>query len=974
MKQCLICTFVCAFSIFGVHLHAQNLWQELSGRSLPAESPFIALDEEHVRQLSLDAHALELALSHVPLETDAAAEKALLPLPSPDGSYYTFDIREYHVFADGPVAGIRTFHGRALEDPLVRVRLDLSVHGLRAMISTPDDVAYIEPAQLGAPDGQYLSFSRKGQGHARQGLDCGFSPELPLPNVKASSAAASAERTIAGDCTFRSYRLAIATTGEYSNYFGATSPAQSALVLAAVVNTVNRVNSVFENDMGVRLLLLNNTANTFFYNSGTDPYSDGNAGAMLSQNIATCNSTYTTAGYDIGHVFGAVGGNGVANFGVCNNSLKAGGVTLRSAPVGDPFDIDYVAHEIGHQFHANHTQNNNCNRSGSSYEPGSASTIMGYAGICAPNVQANSDPYFHAISIEEIRTFISTGFGNTCATVIPSSNATPTVNAGADVAVPAGTPLVLTAIGSDPNPSDVLTYQWEHYDNGVASMPPQPSNTQGPNFRSLTATANPARFFPNLDAVRNGVTPTWEVLPAVNRSSTFRVTARDNATGGCTAEDDLTLTWVDTGQPFAVLQPSGSATVWGAGMPNDVQWLVAGTATPPISCSNVEILLSTDGGLTYPTVLAAAAPNTGSATVTIPPGTPNTTSARVLVRSLGNVFYNISAQDFEIGIPPPPLSCSTVSATDLPQDIGPNANTVTTSTLTVVDNFAVQRVSVTNMNGTHTYSSDIDATLISPAGTRVELFTDLCGSSNNFSIGWANSGLPYANVNCPITSAQLYQPKQSLTAFNGESSFGQWQLELIDDANQDGGTFDAWTIEVCFDAAAPLPIELVDFSASAKTSHIELSWQTASEDNNAGFQIERVDNAADVAGQNFRLIAETPAKGSAAVYTHIDREVSAGKTYYYRLTQTDLDGTATSFDIVSAALAEDGSTLGAALSGNSLKLSGPWRGEITVVDAVGKIVATSIASSSPKTISTNDWTSGWYIIHSSQGSVRTFVP
>ncbi len=222
---------------------------------------------------------------------------------------------------------------------------------------------------------------------------------------------------------------------------------------------------------------------------------------MLQQNINTCNSIIGAPNYDIGHVF-STGGGGVAYLSCVCGSNKAGGVTGSGNPVGDPFDIDYVAHEMGHQYGGRHTQNNSCNRDNqSSYEPGSASTIMGYAGICSPNVQSNSDDYFHINSILLMSNFI-TGTGNSCATVTTTGNGQPTADAGPNYVIPRSTYFVLTGQGSDPD-NDPLTYCWEQYDRQIAIQPPLPTNTQGPAFRSLDPTPSPLRYFPNLDAIVN---------------------------------------------------------------------------------------------------------------------------------------------------------------------------------------------------------------------------------------------------------------------------------------------------------------------------------------------------------------------------------------------------------------------------------------------------------------------------------------
>ena len=284
-------------------------------------------------------------------------------------------------------------------------------------------------------------------------------------------------------CELREYRLAIAATGEYTTFHGGTVAAAQ----AAQVTTMNRVNGVYERDFGVRMIFVANNNNSIIYtNAATDPYSDGNTGAMIGEVQADIDATIGSGNYDVGHVFGTNSG-GLAGLGViCTNGQKARGVTGSGAPIGDPFDIDYVAHELGHQFGANHTQNNNCNRNtATAMEPGSASSIMGYAGICAPNVQSNSDDHFHAVSMIEISNRL---LATSCPVTASLTNNAPTITGTpGNVTIPGNTPFALTCIATDPDTNNVLTYCWEQMDNTPATMPPVSTSTDGPNFRSKFA-------------------------------------------------------------------------------------------------------------------------------------------------------------------------------------------------------------------------------------------------------------------------------------------------------------------------------------------------------------------------------------------------------------------------------------------------------------------------------------------------------
>jgi hypothetical protein len=358
------------------------------------------------------------------------------------------------------------------------------------------------------------------------------------------------------------------------------------------------------------------------------------------------------ANYDIGHVF-STGGGGVASLNSPCSPRKARGVTGSSSPTGDPFYIDLVAHEFGHQFGGTHTFNStasNCSTrtSTTAYEPGGGSTIPAYAGICGLNaeVQANSDPYYHAVSIQQISAFMELGGGTACANIVSTANTAPVINGGGDYIIPANTPFVLTATGSDGN-GDALTYCWEQFDLGpVVAGEPTGDELTGPLFRSLPPTPAPERYFPNLPSIVAGLGTSWESLPTNTRDLNFIVTLRDfGAAGyGCTVQDEVLISVVNTGNQYAVTAPNGGDT-WQSGTMETVTWNVAGTDVNGINCAMVDIVLSTDGGATFDQVLATVA-NNGSATLSAPATTE--TSARIMVRCNGNIFFDISDADFSI--------------------------------------------------------------------------------------------------------------------------------------------------------------------------------------------------------------------------------------------------------------------------------------------------------------------------------------
>jgi subtilisin-like proprotein convertase family protein len=646
LKSVVFFIFTVPFALTQLVAQSSNPW------NWTPESDFVTpvqarkIIPQKYQTVSLDIAQMKAMLAQTPLWHTTAADQGgvEITLPMPDGSFERFRVVEapvMHPDLQKKYPSIRSYAGVGLDDPAAYFRGDFTLRGFHGMIRSPEhSTVYIDPYAFG--DLVHYQVYYRRDFSKSDPWECHF--DDVNPEQAAQPAPAFAESILAGDCQKRTYTLALSCTGEYAAFHGGTT----ALVLSAYTTTMARVNGVFEQDASVTMMLHPNTNLLIYLTAATDPFTNGNGSAMLTQNQTTCDNIIGNANYDIGHVF-STGGSGVAYLGaVCTNNSKAGGVTGQTSPIGDPFDIDYVAHEMGHQFGGNHTQNNDCNRSSATaMEPGSASTIMGYAGICAPNVQNNSDDYFHAISLQEIAaeaTSNGTGGGNTCSTNASINNA-PTANGGLDYTIPKSTPFVLTGTGTDPN-GHPLTYTWEQMDNAVATMPPVATNTGGPAFRSFKGTTNPARYLPRLTDVVNNASPTWEVLPSVARTLNFRLTTRDNFLGGgCTAEDNMVVTVNGTAGPFLVTAPN-TAVSYAGNSTQTVTWDVASTNLAPINCANVDILMSVDGGLTYPHTLTTATPNDGTQTVIIPQVT--TTTARIMVRANGNIFYDISNTNFTV--------------------------------------------------------------------------------------------------------------------------------------------------------------------------------------------------------------------------------------------------------------------------------------------------------------------------------------
>ncbi|MCB9183508.1 MAG: hypothetical protein H6591_06280 [Flavobacteriales bacterium] len=625
------------------------------------------------RVLTLDVEGMRQLLQTAPLESAdrAQASSFVVELPSPDGGSQAFRVVEtpvMHPDLQARFPEIRTYTGIGMEDGAM-LKMDLTPHGFHAMVMTAGgDDWFIDPLVLGN-NTLHQSYYRK---HFHKTVPAGFTGcgyeqvnDVEQAQKQTRQWIAQMGEDRVGDCQLRTYRLALACTGEYANFHGSnTTNNNKSFAAAAMATSMNRVNGIYERDATLTMVLVANNDQLIYLNGATDPYTNNNGSTMLTENNNNCNAVIGSANYDIGHVF-STGGGGVAYLSSPCTNIKAGGVTGSGAPVGDPFDIDYVAHEMGHQYGGNHSQNNNCNRAASAaVEVGSGITIMGYAGICPPDVASNSIAMFGGYSMQEIAANITTGASSGCPTATALSNGQPTANAGVDRVIPKSTPFILTGSATDPNPGNVLTYSWEQMDNAVATQPPVSTNTGGPAWVPLLPQSTPVRYMPNLPAVIANTTPTWEVLSSVGRTLNFRLTVRDNAAGGgCAKQDNMVVTVNGTAGPFLVTAPN-TALSWTALSSQTVTWDVAGTTASPVSCANVDILLSTDGGLTYPYTLATATPNDGSQSITVPNAA--TTTARVMVRANGNIFYDISNTNFTITVPVTPdytLGVTSSSAT-----------------------------------------------------------------------------------------------------------------------------------------------------------------------------------------------------------------------------------------------------------------------------------------------------------------------
>ncbi len=628
-----------SFSMVG----QSKYWEAATGIEKTDNIELQNLKKENYAIVSLKEDIFKNALLNAPLLIKNTKESSvIISLPNEKGVLVDFYVFEAPVLApelSKKYPDIKSYVGYGINDKKIKTRFSVSPFGVQSMLKmTGGQTVFMEKnTRQGSNYIIYNSTSKTGE----KSLVCN------TVETKEERQQVEVSRNN-NDQTLRRYRLAVSATGEYTTFHGGTVKG----ALAAINATITRVNEVFETDLGISLEVISTTDAVIYTDSNTDPYT----GTFTSELQTTLTNTIGESNYDVGHLFHRAADNGNAGcIGcVCIDGRKGSGFSATTSPTGDTFDIDYVAHEIGHQFGANHTWSFETEGTGVNVEPASGTTIMAYAGITGRNnVLLNSEPYFHYLSILQIRNYVAT---TTCDVESSLSNQPPLAVAGNDYTIPKSTAFVLTGDGSDPDLGDILTYTWEQIDDGVVTNTTfGPINTTGANFRSLRPTETPVRYMPSIDRVLSGnltqTNPTlndaWETVSDVAREMNFSFVVRDNALGGGqTNSDQMRVTVIDDAGPFLV-QSQTSAEVLIAGEVEIINWDVANTNIPPIDARKVDVLLSVDGGLSFPIVLAEGVPNDGEHSVIIPGGI-STTNARIMVKGSNNIFFAVNSADLTI--------------------------------------------------------------------------------------------------------------------------------------------------------------------------------------------------------------------------------------------------------------------------------------------------------------------------------------
>lgn len=779
-----------------VKLHAQSddLWQKVN---LTSNKNTVTVDSDKL-YYRLNTESLKAKLSKISQKSldEGTAE---ITIPNTNGVLERFQVSESSNFdpeLQAKYPEIRAYQGSSLDDKSARIHLSVSPKGIQTMVLRGNKkTEFIE--QNPENSEQYVLFSSD-RTTSRMKLDC-----KTIDQIAQESDLSKTAKTTSNNKVFKTLQLALSCTGEYAAYFGGTK----ALALGGMNATLTRVNGILNRDLAVKLVLIANNDAIIYLNASTDPYSGASAGAggAWNQEVqTTLTNVIGNNNYDIGHLFGASGGGGNAGcIGcVCRNPTSGDPLAKGSAytspsdgrPEGDTFDIDFVIHEMGHQLGANHTFSyDSGERTSVNVEPGSGSTIMGYAGITDDyDIQNNSDDYFAYASILQIQNTLAS---KSCPVSSTITNNPPAVNAGIDYTIPISTPFVLKGSSLEANN---ITYNWEEYDNATttsgANSTAYPTKPNGPLFRSVAPSSSQIRYMPSLSSVlQNKLTTTWESVSSINRTLNFTLTGRDNGASGQaqTNTDAMVVNVVSSAGPFAVTSHNIDDISWWQGYGQTVTWSVNNTNNLQGS-STVNIKLSTDGGLTFPITLASNTPNDGSEFVIVPESIESSTNCRILIEPTGNIYYALNSKPFAIGYVAA-TTCNTYSfgsSFNIPYSSSYTARTVNVPA--AEGNISDVNVSI---NVTHTRFSDLEIEIVNPQGTTVRLFNKSCGgTSSTLALQFDDSG---NTLDCAKTTTQIVFPADELSVFNGQSPEGTWTFRVRDAVSGMFGTVNSASVNIC---------------------------------------------------------------------------------------------------------------------------------------------------------------------------------
>ena len=661
-----LCLGIVLFSVFSslsAEISENVLWRVIDQSSHTISSEKGSLAKKTVLPVYQNALLMELnqqqminrlQSARIPVSLEAKSAISLnfisLPLLLPNGNKIVAKLIPDEVLPSAladKFPGISTFKILP-ESNIFAGRVDVTPKGFHAILNMVDgETILIDPVDLASS--LYASYRKSDQDAAsyRQ-FSCAVNDlqmhgeedllDQSSPVIANKIAARSPESLL-------NYRIAIAATGEYTDRHGGTVEG----ALAAIVTSLNRVNLVMERDLGIHLSLVENNHLLISTDPDSDPFTKTDMVELVTENQAFIDTVIGTDNYDLGHLFTTKGGGLAAIASACNSYRKAQGVSGISNPVSDSFDLDFVAHEIGHQLGATHTFNSsqglcsgNTRTARTAFEPGSGSSIMSYAGYCGlDNLQSNTDAMYHIGSIKQINDYTNSGQGNACGERRAVNNLAPLADAGQDAIIPSRTPFELTGHASDAD-GDSLIYAWEQLDAGETSTE---YTDKGNNalFRVHNPHNSRHRSFPPLPDILNHSSSKGETLPERQRSMRFAFVAQDGY--NIAQSDEMSIQVERSGSRFALNLPKSQYI---RGETYQVFWNVANTDQAPINCQNVDISLSTDGGYLFNQILAKSVLNSGSAWVTIPVDSAIGNQGRFKLKCSDNIFFAVSYRDFVV--------------------------------------------------------------------------------------------------------------------------------------------------------------------------------------------------------------------------------------------------------------------------------------------------------------------------------------
>ncbi|RKE92026.1 zinc-dependent metalloprotease [Ichthyenterobacterium magnum] len=663
MKKTIICLGLIigllSYTNRGFSQNRTSFWSKSDGASLNSEKWKRSFMPTEYLVFDLDINNLLVQLQNAPNRKTSKFESGVIvSFPSIDGRFEDYEVYEAPVLdfqLQSNHLDIRSFVGKSLKDKSKIIRFSVSLFGFKALIlNAKEGTQYIDC--LTKDRLSYIMYLKQHVSADQYSIEClTDDSEAVLDNLNRIAEPNDLYRN-ANDGKLREFKLALACTEEYATYHVneaglgmATEAIKKDAVLAVMNDVMTRVNAVYENELALTMTIVNNNRNVIFI---TDTFLDNdNIGTLIDESQFFIDA-FIGEPYDIGHML-STSGSGLAQlFSPCtSNKSRAVSGGLGGAPIGIVFE-NTLLHEMGHQYGAFHTWSApgcfGTYSASSAYEPGGGTTIMSYAGICgaSANIQQFADTYFHQNSLQQMWNNIAFGV-STCAQQTDTGNSVPTANAGNDYTIPFGTPFKLVGVGTDDGSS--LTYCWEQFDaNGPEAIPGE-FTVDGPVIRSFPPETINTRYIPRLEDYVSSVntSTSWEKLVLVNRDLNFRFTVRDNdLSGGQTATDGMVVTVTNTSGPFIVTSQNTDGIVYEGNSLQTITWNKANTDIGLVSASNVDILLSTDGGLNFDTVLISNTPNDGSEDVTL--ANVDSASCRIMVVASNNIFYNINSKDFQI--------------------------------------------------------------------------------------------------------------------------------------------------------------------------------------------------------------------------------------------------------------------------------------------------------------------------------------